>query len=293
MKGIVLAGGSGSRLYPITIATSKQLIAVYNKPLIYYPLSVLMLAGIREVLIVSTPEDQDRFVRLLGDGSRIGMSFSYAAQPRPEGLAQAFIIGREFVGQRRCALVLGDNMFYGTGLTPMLHRAMGRAAGCTVFAYLVNDPERYGVVEFDDDGKPVGIVEKPASPKSHWAVTGLYFYDNRVLDIAANLKPSPRGELENTDVNLAYLALGELNCERMGRGFAWLDTGTPDSILDAAEFVRTIEQRQGWMIACIEEIAYRSGFIDAEQLLRIAASLKNTYYGRYLETVAQEARHQY
>ena len=293
MKGIILAGGSGSRLYPITIATSKQLMAVYNKPLIYYPLSVLMLAGIRDVLIVSTPEDQDRFVRLLGDGSRIGMSFSYAAQPKPEGLAQAFIIGREFVGNGRCALVLGDNMFYGTGLTPMLQRAMARASGCTVFAYLVNDPERYGVVEFDDAGKPVGIVEKPISPKSHWAVTGLYFYDNRVLDIAANLKPSPRGELEITDVNLAYLALGELACERMGRGFAWLDTGTPDSILDAAEFVRTIEQRQGWMIACIEEIAYRGGFIDAEQLLRIAASLKNTYYGRYLEAVAQEARHQY
>ena len=293
MKGIILAGGSGSRLYPITIATSKQLMAVYNKPLIYYPLSVLMLAGIRDVLIVSTPEDQDRFVRLLGDGSRIGMSFSYAAQPKPEGLAQAFIIGREFVGNRRCALVLGDNMFYGTGLTPLLQRAMARASGCTVFAYLVNDPERYGVVEFDDASKSVGIVEKPISPKSHWAVTGLYFYDNRVLDIAANLKPSPRGELEITDVNLAYLALGELACERTGRGFAWLDTGTPDSILDAAEFVRTIEQRQGWMIACIEEITYRGGFIDAEQLLRIAASLKNTYYGRYLEAVAQEARHQY
>jgi glucose-1-phosphate thymidylyltransferase len=223
--------------------------------------------------------DQDRFVRLLGDGSRIGMNFSYAAQPKPEGLAQAFIIGRKFVGRGRCGLVLGDNMFYGTGLTPMLQRAMARATGCTVFAYLVHDP--------------VGIVEKPKEPKSHWAVTGLYFYDNRVLDIAANLKPSPRGELEITAVNLAYLALGELNCERMGRGFAWLDTGTPDSILDAAEFVRTIEQRQGWMIACIEEIAYRSGFIDAEQLLRIAASLKNTYYGRYLETVAHEARHQY
>jgi glucose-1-phosphate thymidylyltransferase len=293
MKGIILAGGSGSRLYPITIATSKQLMAVYNKPLIYYPLSVLMLAGIRDVLVVSTPEDQDRFVRLLGDGSRIGMSFSYATQPKPEGLAQAFIIGREFVGRGRCALVLGDNMFYGTGLTPMLQRAMAHASGCTVFAYLVNDPERYGVVEFDDAGKPVGIVEKPKEPKSHWAVTGLYFYDNRVLDIAANLKPSPRGELEITDVNLAYLALGELICERMGRGFAWLDTGTPDSILDAAEFVRTIEQRQSWMIACIEEIAYRSGFIDAEQLLKIASSLKNTYYGRYLETVAHEARHQY
>jgi len=293
MSGIILAGGSGSCLYPTTIATSKQLMSVYNKPLIYYPLSVLMLAGIRDVLIISTPEDQDRFVRLLGDGSRIGMSFSYAAQPKPEGLAQAFIIGREFVGKGRCALVLGDNIFYGTGLTPMLQRAMAHATGCTVFAYLVTDPERYGVVEFDANGKPVGIEEKPKEPKSHWAVTGLYFYDNHVLDIAANLKPSPRGELEITDVNLAYLARGEMNCERMGRGFAWLDTGTPDSILDAAEFVRTIEQRQGWMIACIEEIAYRSGFIDAEQLLKIASSLKNTYYGRYLETVAHEARHQY
>ena len=293
MRGIILAGGSGSRLYPTTIATSKRRMAVYNKPLIYYPLSVLMLAGIREILFVTTPEDQDRFVRLLGDGSRIGMNFSYAAQPKPEGLAQAFIIGREFVGRGRCALVLGDNIFYGTGLTPMLQRAMAHATGCTVFAYLVTDPERYGVVEFDANGKPVGIEEKPKEPKSHWAVTGLYFYDNHVLDIAANLKPSPRGELEITDVNLAYLARGEMNCERMGRGFAWLDTGTPDSILDAAEFVRTIEQRQGWMIACIEEIAYRSGFIDAEQLLKIASSLKNTYYGRYLETVAHEARHQY
>ena len=292
MKGIILAGGSGSRLYPTTIATSKQLMAVYNKPLIYYPLSVLMLAGIRDVLIISTPEDQDRFVRLLGDGSRIGMSFSYTSQPKPEGLAQAFIIGRDLVGNSRCALVLGDNIFYGTGLTPMLQRAMSRTTGSTVFAYLVTDPERYGVVEFDGGGRPVSIVEKPKEPKSHWAVTGLYFYDNRVVDIAANLKPS-RGELEITDVNLAYLAQGELNCERMGRGFAWLDTGTPDSILDAAEFVRTIEQRQGWMIACIEEIAYRSGFIDAEQLLKIASSLKNTYYGRYLETVAHEARHQY
>jgi glucose-1-phosphate thymidylyltransferase len=293
VKGIILAGGSGSRLYPTTLATSKQLMAVYNKPLIYYPLSVLMLAGIRDVLVVTTPEDQDRFVRLLGDGSRIGMNFSYAAQPRPEGLAQAFIIGRDFIGNNRCALILGDNIFYGTGLTLMLQRAMARATGCTVFAYLVNDPERYGIIEFDSEGRPVGIVEKPAAPKSRWAVTGLYFYDNRVADIAAGLKLSPRGELEITDVNLAYLSSGTLNCERMGRGFAWLDTGTPDSILDAAEFVRTIENRQGWMIACVEEIAFRAGFIDAEQLLRLAASLKSTYYGRYLETVAQEGRYQY
>jgi glucose-1-phosphate thymidylyltransferase len=293
VKGIVLAGGSGSRLYPTTLATSKQLMAVYNKPLIYYPLSVLMLAGIRDILIITTPEDQDRFTRLLGDGERLGMNFSYAAQPRPEGLAQAFIIGRDFVGRSRCALVLGDNIFYGTGLTKMLQRAMARPTGCTVFAYLVTDPERYGIIEFDADGKPVDIVEKPKVPKSPWAVTGLYFYDNRVLDIASGLKPSPRGELEITDVNRAYLACGDLHCERMGRGFAWLDTGTPDSIMDAGEFVRTIEHRQGWMIACIEEIAYRAGFIDADQLLKIGASLKNTHYGRYLEAVVDEGRHQY
>jgi glucose-1-phosphate thymidylyltransferase len=293
VKGIILAGGSGSRLYPTTLATSKQLMAVYNKPLIYYPLSVLMLAGIRDVLIITTPEDQDRFARLLGNGERLGMNFSYLPQPKPEGLAQAFIIGRDFVGRNRCALVLGDNIFYGTGLTMMLQQAMARPAGCTVFAYLVTDPERYGIIEFDAGGKPVDIVEKPKQPKSPWAVTGLYFYDNRVLDIAAGLKPSPRGELEITDVNRAYLATGDLYCERMGRGFAWLDTGTPDSIMDAGEFVRTIEHRQGWMIACIEEIAFRAGFIDAEQLLKLGASLKNTHYGRYLETVANEGRHQY
>jgi glucose-1-phosphate thymidylyltransferase len=293
VKGIILAGGSGSRLYPTTLATSKQLMAVYNKPLIYYPLSVLMLAGIRDVLIITTPEDQDRFARLLGNGERLGMNFSYLPQPKPEGLAQAFIIGRDFVGRNRCALVLGDNIFYGTGLTMMLQQAMARPAGCTVFAYLVTDPERYGIIEFDAGGKPVDIVEKPKQPKSPWAVTGLYFYDNRVLDIAAGLKPSPRGELEITDVNRAYLATGDLYCERMGRGFAWLDTGTPDSIMDAGEFVRTIEHRQGWMIACIEEIAFRAGFIDAEQLLKLGASLKNTHYGRYLEAVANEGRHQY
>ncbi len=292
MKGIILAGGSGSRLYPTTLATSKQLMAVYNKPLIYYPLSVLMLAGIRDILFITTPEDQERFIRLLGDGTRLGMNFTYAAQPRPEGLAQAFIIGREFVGRGRCALVLGDNIFYGTGLTMMLQRAMARASGCTVFAYLVNDPERYGIIEFDAEGNAVDIVEKPTVPKSPWAVTGLYFYDNRVVDIAAELKPSPRGELEITDVNRVYLALGALQCERMGRGYAWLDTGTPDSIMDAGEFVRTIEHRQGWMIACIEEIAYRSGFIDAEQLLAIAASIKNNHYSGYLQAVVHE-RHQY
>ena len=293
MKGIILAGGAGSRLYPITIATSKQLMAIYNKPLIYYPLSVLMLAGIREVLVITAPEDHDRFVRLLGDGTRIGMSFSYEVQPRPEGIAQAFIIGRDFVGQDSCALILGDNIFYGMGLTPMLREAVARPQGCTIFAYLVKNPEHYGIVEFSEEGVPIGIEEKPKSPKSHWAVTGLYFYDNRVLDIVPGLKPSARGELEITDVNLAYLAAGALTCKRMGRGFAWLDTGTPDFLLDAGEFVRTIENRQGLMIACIEEIAYRSGFIDAEQLLKLAAPLTNTSYGRYLETVAKEGPHRY
>jgi glucose-1-phosphate thymidylyltransferase len=288
VKGIILAAGTGTRFYPASIATCKQLMVIYNKPMIYYPLSVLMLAGIREVLIITRPEDQDRFARLLGDGSGIGMSFSYAAQPRPEGLAQAFIIGRDFIGGHRCALILGDNIFYGTGLTSMLQRAAARARGGTVFAYYVHDPERYGVIEFDDTGRPVTIVEKPEAPKSHWAVTGLYFYDNRAVDIAAKLKPSRRGELEITDINLAYLGMGELVCERMGRGFAWLDTGTPDTKLDASEFVRTIEQRQGWMIASVEEIAYRSGFIDAEQLLRLAAPMKDSAYGRYLQALVQE-----
>ena len=293
MKGIILAGGSGSRLYPTTIATSKQLLPIYNKPLIYYPLSVLMLAGIKEVLIITAPDEQDRFVNLLGDGTRIGMSFSYAVQPRPEGLAQAFVIGRDFVGGDACVLVLGDNIFYGMGLTAILRRVVEGNKGCTIFAYRVNDPERYGIVEFNATGRPVGIEEKPKSPKSQWAVTGLYFYDNRVLGIAAGLKPSARGELEITDVNLAYLASGDMTCERMGRGFAWLDTGTPDFLLDAGEFVRTIEHRQGWMIACIEEIAYRSGFIDAAQLRELAAALPNTTYGRYLETVSQEPPQQF
>jgi len=293
VKGIILAGGKGSRLYPTTLATSKQLMQVYNKPLIYYPLSVLMLAGIREVLVISAPDDLDRFTRLLGDGHRIGMSFSYAVQPKPEGIAQAFMIGRDFIGQDSCALILGDNIFYGTGLTPMLRAAEARPEGCTIFAYLVKDPERYGIVEFNEDGIPIGIEEKPTSPRSHWAVAGLYFYDNRVLDIAQGLKPSDRGELEITDVNLAYLADGALTCERMGRGFAWLDTGTPDFMLDAAEFVRTIEHRQGLMIACIEEVAYHNGFIDAEQLLRLAAPLVNTDYGRYLQSVAKEAQPPY
>jgi glucose-1-phosphate thymidylyltransferase len=269
------------------------LLPIYNKPLIYYPLSVLMLAGIKEVLIITAPDEQDRFVNLLGDGTRIGMSFSYAVQPRPEGLAQAFVIGRDFVGGDACVLVLGDNIFYGMGLTAILRRVVEGNKGCTIFAYRVNDPERYGIVEFNATGRPVGIEEKPKSPKSQWAVTGLYFYDNRVLGIAAGLKPSARGELEITDVNLAYLASGDMTCERMGRGFAWLDTGTPDFLLDAGEFVRTIEHRQGWMIACIEEIAYRSGFIDAAQLRELAAALPNTTYGRYLETVSQEPPQQF
>jgi len=293
VKGIILAGGTGSRLYPTTIATSKQLLAIYNKPLIYYPLSVLMLAGIQEVLIITTPDDQDRFIQLLGDGQRIGMGFSYAVQPRPEGLAQAFIIGRNFIGRDSCALILGDNIFYGVGLTTMLREAVAQPNGCTIFAYLVTDPERYGIIEFNEEGVPIGIEEKPKTPKSPWAVTGLYFYDNRVLDIARGLKPSTRGELEITDVNLAYLADGTLTCQRMGRGFAWLDTGTPDFLLDAGEFVRTIENRQGLMIACIEEIAYRSGFIDAVQLLKLAAPLADTSYGRYLEAVAKEVQHHY
>ncbi|MEX0759259.1 MAG: glucose-1-phosphate thymidylyltransferase RfbA [Tistlia sp.] len=285
MKGIVLAGGSGTRLHPVTIATSKQLMPVYNKPMIYFPISVLMLAGVRDILIITTPEDQERFVKLLGDGSQWGVSFSYAAQPRPEGLAQAFIIGRDFVGGGGCALVLGDNIFYGTGLGQKLRQAAERPSGATVFACLVDDPQRYGIVTFDAEERPVEIVEKPSHPKSHWAVTGLYFYDNRVLDIAAGLKPSPRGELEITDVNRAYLESGDLHCERLGRGFAWLDTGTYESLLEAGEFVRTIERRQGLMISAPEEIAYRQGFIDAEQLARLAEGLSKTDYGRHLRAV--------
>jgi len=286
-KGIVLAGGSGTRLYPLTRATSKQLLPVYDKPMVYYPLSVLMLAGIRQVLVISTPEDIGGFQRLLGDGGDIGLAIRYAVQPRPEGLAQAFIIGREFVGGDHCALVLGDNLFYGQSFHDMLMAAATRPTGATIFGYPVKDPQRYGVVEFDAAGKVLSLEEKPAQPRSHYAVPGLYFYDNQVVDIAANLKPSPRGELEITDVNRAYLERGQLHVERFSRGFAWLDTGSHESLLQAAQFVQTIEARQGLKIACIEEIAYRKGFIDAEQLERLGRSINNEY-GRYLLDLLRE-----
>jgi len=288
MKGIILAGGSGTRLYPITLGVSKQLLPVYDKPMIYYPLSVLMLAGIREILIISTPLDLPVFRRLLGDGAHLGLSFSYAEQPRPEGLAQAFLIGRDFVGRDTVCLILGDNIFYGPGLSGILERAVRLQRGGLIFGYPVRDPERYGVVEFDGDCRVVGIEEKPRKPKSNYAVPGLYFYDNDVLRIAAQIRPSARGELEITDVNLAYLRRGDLRVEPLGRGFAWLDTGTHEALQQAASYVQAIQERQGLKISCIEEIAYRRGYIDRDQLLRLAGDFSKNDYGRYLADLADE-----
>lgn len=288
MKGIVLAGGSGTRLYPLTRGMSKQLLPIYDKPMVYYPLSVLMLAGIRDILVISTPEDLPRFRTLLGDGSSMGLRLEYAEQPRPEGLAQAFVIGRDFTAGEPVALVLGDNIFHGMGLTGILRRAGKLTEGGLVFGYLVKDPERYGVVAFDDSGKVLGIEEKPAKPQSHYAVPGLYFYDGTVGERAAALKPSPRGELEITDLNRSYLVEGQLRVELLGRGFAWLDTGTHESLLQASNFVQTIEERQGLKIACLEEIAFRSGWIDSDRLRELGRSMEKNSYGQYLIQLADE-----
>lgn len=286
MKGIILAGGAGTRLHPATLTINKQLLPVYDKPMIYYPLSVLMLAGIREILIISSPESIGNYERLFGTGERLGLSIAYAVQPRPEGLAQAFVIGRSFVGADPVALILGDNIFFGSGLIELLKKAHARTSGATVFAYHVENPERYGIVTLDADDRPSEIVEKPQHPRSHWAVTGLYFYDNDVLDIAAQIKPSPRCELEITDVNRAYLERGDLFVEKLSRGYAWLDMGTHDALLEASEFVRTLQKRQGTHIACLEEIAFQNGFISREQLRQQGVELSNTAYGRYVVDVA-------